>query len=182
MNGLLRLKPLLVLGASLLLAALIAVSLAGFTAASTRQAHRQAVANADQSVKAKLDGFQQVPSLLTDGTGTFTATISASSISYTLTYSGLSSQATVAHIHFAQRGVNGGVIAFLCGGGGKPACPASGPVSGTITATDIIGPADQGIAAGDFTGAVRAIESGYTYVNVHTTTYPMGEIRGQITD
>jgi CHRD domain len=182
MNGLLRVKPLLVLGASLLMAAVIAVSLAGFTAPSTMQAHRQAVGNAGKSVKAKLDGFQQVPSLLTNGSGTFTATISQSSISYTLTYSGLSSQVTVAHIHFAQPGVNGGVIAFLCGGGGKAACPASGTVSGTITATDIIGPADQGIAAGDFAGAVRAIQSGNTYVNVHSTTYPMGEIRGQITD
>ena len=42
-------------------------------------------------------------------------------IDYELTYSNLSSTASAAHIHFAQPGVNGGIVAFLCGGGGKPA-------------------------------------------------------------
>ena len=174
---------------------LIAVTAAGFLFSSLALAfillgpRPVAIALADFSIgakkelKARLDGFQQVPSLLTDGNGTFEAKIGedGTSISYTLTYSGLSSPATVAHIHFAQPGVNGGVIAFLCGGGGKPACPAAGgTVTGVITAADIIGPTDQGIAKGDFAGAVRAIESGNTYVNVHSTTYPAGEIRGQI--
>lgn len=181
MKGLLRAKPLLLLGASLLMAVVIAVALAGFIAPSTTQVPRQSLDTVGKKLKAKLDGFQQVPSLLTNGTGTFSATINSNSISYTLTYSGLSSTTTVAHIHFGQTGVNGGVIAFLCGGGGKPACPTSGTVTGTITAANIIGPADQGIALKDFAGALRAIESGNTYVNVHSKTYPMGEIRGQIT-
>jgi hypothetical protein len=177
MKGLLRTKPLLLLGASLLMAAVIAISLAGFIVLSPRQSQNTAA----KKWTAKLDGFQQVPSLLSNGKGTFTATISSNSISYTLTYSGLSSTTTVAHIHFGQTGVNGGVVAFLCGGGGKPTCPTSGTVSGTITASNIIGPADQGIAAGDFAGALRAIQSGNTYVNVHSTKFPAGEIRGQIT-
>jgi hypothetical protein len=102
-------------------------------------------------------------------------------MSYQLTYSGLSSVATAAHIHFAQRGVNGGVVAFPCGGGGKPACPPNGgTVNGTITASDILAVAEQGVAAGDFAGVVRAIQSGTAYVNVHSTQFPAGEIRGQI--
>jgi hypothetical protein len=132
-------------------------------------------------LEANLNGFQQVPSVLSNGRGTFTATIKNGSISYKLTYSGLSSPVTAAHIHFAQRGVNGGVIAFLCGGGNAPACPPNGgTVTGTITAADILAIPTQGLAAGDFAGAVRAIKSGNTYVNVHSTNFPEGEIRGQI--
>ena len=146
-------------------------------------AHTEFSMGANREVKARLDGFQQVPSILTNGRGTFEAKINedSASISYTLTYSGLSSPAHFAHIHFAQRGVNSGIFAFLCGGRGKPACPpAGGTVTGVITAADILALPDQGLAAGDFAGAVRAIESGNTYVNVHTTIFPAGEIRGQI--
>ena len=70
---------------------------------------------------------------------------------------------------------------FLCGGGGKPACPSnSGTVTGTVTAGDIIGPAAQGIAASQFAKALQALRDGLAYANAHTSTYPGGEIRGQI--
>ncbi len=156
-----------------LLAALIVLALTGSVTGAD---------NAVSSARAKLDGFQEVPSKLTDGHGTFSATISGNTISYTLTFSALTTSALFSHIHFAQRGVSGGIFAFLCGGGGKPACPAAGgTVTGTITASDILAPVpDQGLAAGDFAGALRAIRSGNTYVNVHTTRFPAGEIRGQI--
>jgi hypothetical protein len=126
---------------------------------------------------------QQVPSVLTNASATFTGTLSGNTRSYQLTSSGLSSPASAARIHFAQAGVNGGVIAFLCGGGGKPACPSgtSGTITGTITATDIQAITDQGLVPADFAAATRAIQSGNTYVNVHTASFSMGEIRGQIT-
>jgi CHRD domain len=46
--------------------------------------------------------------------------------------------------------------------------------------TDVIGPASQGIAAGEFDELVRAIRAGVTYANVHSEKFPGGEIRGQI--
>ena len=171
---------------TLLTVALVSLLLLGGLAFSTfalsaRAATHASNGSSNEELRAGLNGFQQVPSILSNGKGTFTATIKNGSISYTLTYSGLSSTALFSHIHFAQRGVNSGIFAFLCGGGGKPACPPNGgTVTGTITATDILALTAQGLAAGDFAGAVRALESGNTYVNVHTTNFPAGEIRGQI--
>ena len=130
---------------------------------------------------ARLDGYQEVPTLSTTGTGTLTATIDdgAMVISYELRYEGLESATTGAHLHLGRRAVNGGVIAFLCGGG-KPACPPAGTVSGTIVPADVVGPAEQGIAPGAFAELVRAIRHGAVYANVHTTGRPGGEIRGQL--
>jgi hypothetical protein len=138
-------------------------------------------ADNSRKVHATLNGYLEVPSISTTGRGTFTATIRGSTISYRLRYSGLGSDAMAAHIHFARPDVNGGVVAFLCGGGDKPVCPpAGGTVSGVIDAADVIGPADRGIAAGEIAELIRAIKAGATYVNVHTVTYGGGEIRGNV--
>lgn len=143
-----------------------------------------ALAN-DQSSSfgARLRGYEEVPAINSAGAGQFAATVNSSGtvLTYNLSYSGLSSTAQVAHIHFAQRGVAGGVVAFLCGGGGKPACPSSGgTVSGTIVASDIQALSAQGIVAGDLASVLRAMRAGVTYVNVHSTNFSGGEIRGQI--
>lgn len=145
-----------------------------------------ATANSSPSgLRASLSGFQEVSPKLTNGSGTFKATATSTSISFTLTYSGLSSPAFMAHLHFAQRSVNGGIFVWLCGvGGGKPACPdgttSAATVTGTITPADIKAVPDQGVAAGDLAGAMRIIQAGDAYVNVHTSIYPGGEIRGQV--
>jgi hypothetical protein len=94
-------------------------------------------------------------------------------------YSGFDTAVKFAHIHFGQFGVGGGVAAFLCGGG-KPACPPSGEVTGTITASDVVGPAAQGIAPGEIDELIAAMRHGVTYANIHTDAFGDGEIRGQI--
>ena len=133
-----------------------------------------------------LTGYQEVVGpgpISTVGTGTFEADLDGTTLTYTLTYSGLEGgPVAVAHIHFGQRAVGGDVIAFLCGGS-KPPCPLSpATVSGTITPADIVGPTGQGIEPGSFDEAVRALRAGAVYANVHTTRWPRGEIRGQIND
>jgi hypothetical protein len=130
--------------------------------------------------------------IFSNGTGSFKATINKNAtppnITYTLTYSGLSAPATASHIHFGNRFMSGGVVAFLCGGGGKPACPAGNTatpatVTGTIVAADVLAQVpNQGIPAGGFDQLVKAIRAGVTYANVHTATFPGGEIRAQIDD
>ena len=130
-----------------------------------------------------LEGAPSGP-VSSSATGSFEATIddASSEINFRLTYDGLEAPVLFAHIHFGQRSVNGGVAAFLCGGGGKPACPQSGTVTGTIVPTDVIGPVAQGIAAGEFDELVAALRAGRAYANVHSTKFPGGEVRGQIND
>jgi CHRD domain len=133
------------------------------------------------TVNILLTGSQQVPAILSPGRGTFTATLTGTSPTFTLTYSNLSSTVTMAHIHFGQRGVNGAVVVWFCGGGGKPACPAAnGTVTGTVTAADVLAVPTQGVRAGNFGDLERIVLSGNAYVNVHTTNFPDGEVRGQI--
>ena len=135
-----------------------------------------------ETVKARLDGTREVPAVSSTGHGEFTAQVSDDAIEYELSYSALEGATTAAaHIHLGQTDVTGGVSAFLCGGGGKPACPAtSGTVTGTIVAADVVGPAGQGIAAGELAELIAAIRDVKTYVNVHTDKHPGGEIRGQV--
>jgi len=143
-----------------------------------------AVADDDTIVlRAKLSGFNEVPPISGTGAATFKATVhSDGSIDFTLVYENLTGNPSAAHIHFAQKNVNGNVVVFFCGGGGKPACPAavSGTVTGTITAADVLAVPAQGIAAGDLAAVLRAIELGEAYTNMHTAAHPGGEIRGQI--
>jgi len=140
-------------------------------------------------VKARLDGYQEVPPISTPAHGAFVAKIDedTGAMEWELSYAGFESAVTEAHIHFGQPGVNGGLIALLCSnlGGGAPTCPATeGMVSGLIDELSIIGPADQGIETGELREALMAILSDVTYVNVHSEVYPaeqgLGEIRGQL--
>jgi hypothetical protein len=91
--------------------------------------------------------------------GRFTATLTGLTLTWRLTFTHLSGPATAAHIHPGARGVNGPPLITLC-------TPCTSPVSGTtlVTAADI-----------------AAMKARRTYVNVHTTRNPAGEIRGQIT-
>src|SRR5436190_460131 len=110
------------------------------------------------------------------------ASKSNKSVTFSLTFSGLSSPLTVSHLHFAPSKVAGGVMIFLCGGGNQPACPAatSGTITGTITAANVTGPAGQGITAGDLDSALAAVRSDLSYANMHTTMFTGGEIRGNV--
>ena len=133
-------------------------------------------------VRARLVGAQEVPVVSTKASGEFEARIeSDNSVTFKLNYEGIEGGAVLqAHIHLGQRSVNGGVMAFLCGGP-KPACPASpATVEGTITAADIIGLSTQQLPANGLDEFVRALRNGTAYANVHTTASPGGEIRGQI--
>ncbi len=132
-------------------------------------------------VEAELIGFREVPPISTPASGEFRAQVHEDFLDYELTFSDLRGAPLFAHIHFGQRGVNGAVVAFLCGGGGRPPCLSRGGTNrGRVTAADIVPVLGQGIGSGDFAAVRRAILEGVAYTNVHSTLFPAGEIRGQI--
>jgi hypothetical protein len=137
--------------------------------------------------QALLTGYEEVPSLSSPAGGRIRMWVASdsSSVAWELSYSGIPTAVTQAHIHFGAMAVNGGISVFLCtnlgnGPAGTQACPASGTLSGTFVAGDVIGPAAQGIAAGQYDELLAALRAGYTYANVHSTERPGGEIRGQL--
>lgn len=130
---------------------------------------------------ANLSGAEQVPPVTTAATGTATFQLSADGkrLTYTLTVD-KADNVIMAHIHLGAKGANGPVVVWL-----YPAHPPeklkpgsfSGTLAkGTITAVNLTGPL-KGKTIADL---VARIQSGDTYVNVHTQAHPEGEIRGQI--
>ena len=147
--------------------------------------------NRTHRVSTRLQSYQEVPSISSTASGSFQATIDdvAGTISYKLSYTGLTGDVRQAHIHLGQHSVNGGISVFLCQTaanpdptGLAPQCPQSGTVEGLLQAANTIGPGGQGIAAGEFAELIRAIRAGVAYVNVHTSVFGGGEIRGQLRD
>jgi hypothetical protein len=138
----------------------------------------------------RLNSYQEVVTLSTTGNGSFEAQLEGDVIRYTLTYAALEGgDVRQAHLHLGRRAVNGGISVWLCGSATNPgpagtqACPQpSGTVSGEIRAAQVTGPSSQGIAAGEFAELVAALRAGAVYANVHTATYPGGEIRGQVNE
>lgn len=171
--------------------ALVAVVLLGITGIAA-----SAASGGDRSARfsADLEGFQEVPAVSTVAGGSFRAQVSSAgdSVSWRLRYSGLGSPVLMAHVHFGQEAVNGGVSVWLCTTSGAPltappgtpTCPGptGGTISGTLTSAGVVGPSGQGIAAGELGELLAAMEAEVAYANVHSMTFPGGEIRGQVED
>ena len=148
-----------------------------------------ASAFADERIRTRMTGYQEVPSVSTAAGGEFEVKIhpDGQAFDWVLSYSGLQGDVLQAHIHFAQRSVNGAIVVWLCGSAtnpgpaGTPACPQSGTVSGTAMAGNV-GPGSptQQLTAGEIGEVIAAMRAGVAYANVHTTLTPTGEIRGQI--
>ena len=168
------------------LAAVVAVmGLLGVVAAAV------AGGGGSRDIREVMNGYEETPAAIsTRGFGDFKAKVRDERIDYRLTYGQLDGEVTQAHIHFGREATSGGISAFLCtnlgnGPAGTQACPVSDEpvtISGTITPTDVVGPAGQGIAPGEYNELLRAIRADATYANLHTTLFPSGEIRAQLDD
>ena len=139
---------------------------------------------AAETITVQLRGFEEVPSNASTATGSLRLFINdrAGTIDYELTYEGLEGDVTQAHIHIGQAGVAAGIALWLCGTinpnnaglagpPGTPICPTpGGTVTGTLDASNVIGPAAQRVAAGELDDVIRAIRAGFAYGNVASCT------------
>jgi hypothetical protein len=165
------------------------LGIAGVAAAAT------ALAVGGDSLSVDLTSYEEVPSVSSPATGTFTADIAddESAITWELSYSSLEGAIQQAHIHLGQMGVNGGISVFLCtnlgnGPAGIQPCPAPpAEISGTIVAADVspnipatAAARTQGINTGELDELIDAIDAGVVYVNIHSTFWPGGETRAQL--
>jgi hypothetical protein len=174
-------------------------------------------ANADnEKFSAKLSGFEEIGALprvtpgpnngepetftfptgaiLSPGTGTLQLSLDKKNqtVTYTITYTPMSSPVTQAHIHFGKKRVSGGIMVFFCtnNGNGPPTTPPTPlcpnppdplTVTGTWTPANVVAVPGQNIpTAGNFDALVAALESDTAYGNIHTANFTSGEIRGQI--
>lgn len=167
----------------------VKAAVAGALVAGAAVAGTVAMADGGHGIRESLTGYQEDPlTLSTKGNGDFQASIKAKgdTIRYRLSYADLEGTVQQAHIHLGQRAQSGGIAVFLCtnlgnGPAGTQACPPPpATITGTITPADVIGPVPQGILAGEFGELTDAIRAGVTYVNVHSSLYPGGEIRAQL--
>ena len=137
---------------------------------------------------APLSGDQEVPARDTQAVGvaTFKLSKDGTALEYKINVANIDN-VVASHIHCGAVGVNGPVGVTLFSG-----VPAGGSVNGTLAKGTITAP-DSGNGCGwtDLAAVLAAIESGNTYVNVHTNDgvappntgpgdFPGGEIRGQI--
>lgn len=111
---------------------------------------------------ASLNGASETPPNDSAGTGTAAVTLddAAKTVSWTVSYGGLTGPATMAHFHGpAPVGQAAGVEVPLNGA-------LASPITGSAPVTD---------------AQIADLKAGQWYVNVHTAAHPKGEIRGQVT-
>ena len=126
---------------------------------------------------APLSGQNEVPPVQSSATGLaeFTPPVN-DTIKYRINITGISG-ATGAHIYSGQTGENGEVIADLLTDTSKNNDVSYGmTIRGNLSDSSLKGPM-EGQTLEDL---VASMDSGETYVNIHTTQHPDGEIRGQI--
>ena len=151
-----------------------------------------AYAQGNLGFTATLSGKEVVPPVKTGGTGISNFEVSAQSLSYQINILN-TGKVTSVQIHKGTAGTNGDVLAtvFKPKGNGEnlidemPKILDISSITQRSSSFSFSGSFDESALTGPMKGKtisdlVLAMQSGETYVVVHTEDYPKGELRGQI--
>ena len=128
-----------------------------------------------ENFTAGLNGTNQVPANASTAAGTASISLIGPTLLYRVDVTNIT-DVTGVHIHGpAAAGVNTGILVNLCGRGSSPAC-ATGTVNGVLVSGTV-----ASVSGISFDSLLVLFRNGNSYVNVHTTGIPGGEIRGQVT-
>lgn len=130
--------------------------------------------------EATLTGAAERPDPITTGaTGSATFEVGENSVQFEVEVEDIE-DVTMAHIHAGGTEIAGPIVVELFNAGGNPESftDRATLAQGTFTEADL----QVGGGLVTLEALVAAMEAGNTYVNVHTTANPTGEIRGQISE
>lgn len=136
-----------------------------------------------------LSGANEIPTVPSPGTGTAVVTLDdvANTLSLNISFSGLLSPTVASHIHCcAPLGTNAGVATTTPTFAGFPLGVTSGTYLNTLDLTQAssYNPAFVTANGGSVTTARQALIAGMiagqSYLNIHTSQFPGGEIRSQL--
>lgn len=141
-----------------LLLVVLALFTSSFALTSCKDDDEDSNANEVKYENIALSGTQEVPAVTTTATGTFNGTYNKTTkiLTYTITHN--VSGATAGHFHKGAPGTSGPVVV--------PFPNVTSPINGSTPALTADQEAD--LLAGNW------------YANIHSPTYPAGEIRGQV--
>jgi hypothetical protein len=138
-------------------------------------------AGARENHRTHLSGGEEVPPRDTNAQGQalFQLNAAGTELRYKLNVANINN-VVQAHIHMAGAGFNGGIVVWL-----YPSAPPAVLIpgrsdgvlaEGVITSASLV----NALAGQPLSALLSVMRAGNTYVNVHTTQFPPGEVRGQI--
>ena len=173
------------LGISLAVASFVLFAIGSYAVAGPRDGPGKVPDS--KKFEARLNGFQETPSVSTTGFGNFEAELVNADEAPLRVHTTRGSRAEHRSSRTCTSASGASPAASRSSSAAaarsRPSVPGRrGHVEGDITPADVVGPNGQGIEPGSFGEIIRAMQAGQSYANIHTTRWPGGEIRGQIND
>ncbi len=136
---------------------------------------------AGEKFSATLAGTSAVPATASTNTGSITLSIvpGDSILKFELSVGNMAG-ITQAHLHTAAAGANGNVLAWLLPVNGNAAQAGSVALTGVVSLGDIAPSWIRGTPRLAMDSVVALMRAGRVYVDLHSTTFTNGELRGQV--